>query len=88
MKTRETPSGQTMLAVAVELATVPESGEDCTVWSAPVSEETIRLTTVPTGILAAAMATGTPVPLLMVTSGAEKLPVGTEGTATLLMLVM
>jgi hypothetical protein len=81
MKTRETPNGQTMLVVAVELATVPARGEAATVWSAPVSEETMRLTTVPTGIFVAAITTGTAAALLIVMAGAEKLPVGEEGTA-------
>jgi hypothetical protein len=74
-----------MLAVAVELATVPAKAEDETTWSAPVSDDMLRVRTVPRGMFVAARETGTATPLLIVTSGIVKLPVGTAGTATPLM---
>jgi hypothetical protein len=55
-------------------------GVESTIWSGPFSEKTWSFTTVPGGMLVAAMLTVTTVALLMATSGTVKLPVGFAGT--------
>ena len=55
----ETENGNVAVQVAVEDAAVPASGEHCIVWSPAVCWVTRKVTTVPTGMLDAAMFTVT-----------------------------
>lgn len=73
-----------MVAVEVEDCNDPVSGVAWIDWSGPVSEDTIRVGTVPSGMNCAWIFTVTDVELLSVTSGKEN---GLAFIGTPLMLV-
>jgi len=78
----ETLNGKVAEHVAVDAARVPMRGGQAMSSSGPVPVETRRLTTVPSGIFAAARLTAAAPEALMVTSGVRYSPDGCAGTGT------